>query len=133
MGGSNTVSNDLYQRIYDVARQIPYGRVATYGQLATIVGAALTARDVGDAMAALRDQHPMPPVPWQRVINAQGKVSTGPRQQQLLEQEGVVFNARGHTDLQRFGWCGPDPDWAAAHGFAVLGNQRVDTGQLDLF
>ena len=127
------MSNDRYQRIYDVARQIPYGRVATYGQLATIVGAPLTARDVGDAMAALRDRHPMPPVPWQRVINAQGKVSTGPRQQQLLEQEGVVFNARGHTDLQRFGWRGPDPDWAAAHGFAVLDNQRVDTGQLDLF
>lgn len=129
------MSNDLYQRIYDVARQVPYGQVATYGQLATIVGAPLTARDVGDAMAALRDRHPTPPVPWQRVINAQGKVSTGPRQQQLLEQEGVTFNTKGHTDLQRFGWRGPDPEWASAHGFAVLDDRRADadSGQLDLF
>jgi methylated-DNA-protein-cysteine methyltransferase-like protein len=133
MREDNAVSNDLYQRIYDVARQIPSGRVATYGQLATIVGAPISARDVGDAMAALRDRHPTPPVPWQRVINAQGKVSTGLRQQQLLEQEGVTFNAKGHTDLQRFGWRGPDPGWAAAHGFAVLKEPAAGTGQLDLF
>ena len=104
MKGIRAVASDRYQRIYDVARQIPYGRVATYGQIATIVGAPLTARDVGDAMAALRERHPRSPVPWQRVINAQGKVSTGARQQQLLEQEGVIFNAKGHTDLHRFGW-----------------------------
>jgi hypothetical protein len=84
-------------------------------------------------MAALRDDHPDPPVPWQRVINAQGTVSTGRRQQQLLEQEGVVFNAKGSTDLRRFGWQGPDPAWAAAHGFSVLDDASPDTQQLDLF
>ena len=122
----------LYDRIYDVVRHIPPGRVATYGQVATVVGAPVTAREVGEAMAALRDGQPEPLVPWQRVINAQGKVSTGPRQQHLLEQEGVVFNAKGHTDLRRFGWPGPDPAWAAAHGFQVL--SATDTEQqLDLF
>jgi len=122
----------LYERIYEVVRHIPPGRVATYGQVAAVVGSPVTAREVGEAMAALRDGQPEPPVPWQRVINAQGKVSTGPRQQHLLEQEGVVFNARGRTDLRHFGWPGPDPAWAAAHGFQVLSATDTES-QLDLF
>lgn len=127
------MSHMLYHRIYAVVRHIPPGRVATYGQVATVVGAPTTAREVGDAMAALRHGNPEPAVPWQRVINAQGKVSTGPRQQHLLELEGVVFNAKGVTDLQRFGWPGPDPDWAKAHGFSVLTDTGTDQNQLDLF
>jgi methylated-DNA-protein-cysteine methyltransferase-like protein len=122
----------LYHRIYDVVRQIPPGRVATYGQVAVVVGPPVTAQQVGEAMAALRDEHPGPAVPWQRVINAQGRVSTGPRQQHLLEQEGVTFNAKGYTDLRRFGWHGPDPVWAEAHGFALLKDATPDQ-QLDLF
>lgn len=127
------MSKTLYQRVYDVVRHIPQGRVATYGQVATVVGPPVTAQKVGEAMAALRNDHPEPPVPWQRVINAQGKVSTGPRQQQLLEQEGVVFNAKGYTDLQRFGWQGPDPLWAKAHGFMPLNDVDAAQQQLDLF
>jgi methylated-DNA-protein-cysteine methyltransferase-like protein len=126
------MSNALYHRIYEVVRQIPPGRVATYGQVATVVGPPVTARQVGDAMAALRHGSPGLSIPWQRVINAQGKVSTGRRQQQLLEQEGVVFNAKGHTDLRRFGWQGPDPVWAEAHGFSLLHNVDVEAQQLDL-
>ena len=125
------MSNTLYHRIYEVVRHIPPGRVATYGQVAVVVGPPVTARQVGDAMAALRDASPGLSVPWQRVINAQGKVSTGRRQQHLLEQEGVVFNAKGCTDLRRFGWQGPDPAWAEAHGFALL--HSADAPQLDLF
>jgi methylated-DNA-protein-cysteine methyltransferase-like protein len=83
-------------------------------------------------MAALRQGSPGPSIPWQRVINAQGKVSTGRRQQQLLEQEGVIFNAKGHTDLRRFGWQGPDPVWAEAHGFSLLHDVDGDAQQLDL-
>jgi methylated-DNA-protein-cysteine methyltransferase-like protein len=128
-----TMSETLYQRIYEVVRQIPPGRVATYGQVAMVIGPPGTARQVGEAMAALRHDHPDPPVPWQRVINAQGTVSTGPRQQQLLAQEGVVFTAKGFTDLRRFGWQGPDPAWAAAHGFSTLDNEHPETQQLDLF
>jgi methylated-DNA-protein-cysteine methyltransferase-like protein len=127
------MSNTLYHRIYEVVRHIPPGRVATYGQVAAVVGAPVTARQVGDAMAALRDGAPEPPVPWQRVINAQGKVSTGRHQQQLLEQEGVVFDTRGCTDLRRFGWPGPDPAWAEANGFTLLPETHADTQQLDLF
>jgi methylated-DNA-protein-cysteine methyltransferase related protein len=126
------MSNTLYHRIYEVVRHIPSGRVATYGQVATVVGPSVTARQVGDAMAALRDASPEPSVPWQRVINAQGKVSTGHHQQQLLEQEGVAFNAKGRTDLRRFGWQGPDPAWAEAHGFSLLDEVDGDAQQLDL-
>jgi methylated-DNA-protein-cysteine methyltransferase related protein len=126
------MSTTLYDRIYDVVRCIPSGYVATYGQVATVVGPPVTAREVGEAMAALRHAQPEPPVPWQRVINAQGKVSTGPRQQHLLEQEGIIFNAKGHTDLRRFGWQGPDPAWAATHGFQVLSAADAEQ-QLDLF
>jgi hypothetical protein len=67
------------------------------------------------------------------VLNAQGKVSTGRHQQHLLEQEGIVFNARGLTDLRRFGWQGPDPAWATAHGFSLLHRVVTDAPQLDLF
>ena len=127
------MSEAIFHRIYEVVRQIPHGRVASYGQVATVVGASVTARQVGDAMAALRDHYPQPPVPWQRVINAQGKVSTGPRQQALLEAEGVIFNAKGHTDLQRFGWQGPDAAWAEANDFHVLEDQHASDQQLGLF
>lgn len=127
------MSDTLYRRIYEVVRHIPSGRVATYGQVAAVVGPEVTARQVGEAMAALRDGSPEPSVPWQRVINAQGKVSTGRQQQQVLEQEGVIFNTKGCTDLHRFGWQGPDPDWAAAHGFALLHAGRADEQQLNLF
>jgi methylated-DNA-protein-cysteine methyltransferase-like protein len=109
----------LYERIYEVIRQIPPGRVATYGQIAALVGSPCEARTVGYALAALGRRLGGPSVPWQRVINAQGKVSTGPHQQRLLEGEGVVFDELGRTDLERFGWEGPDPAWAEAHGFHV--------------
>lgn len=95
----------LYSRIYDLVRRIPPGRVTTYGRIARQVGC--TARSVGFAMAALPDGHD---VPWQRVINSQGKVS--PRrngdgdliQRLLLEAEGVRFDARGRVDLVRYAW-----------------------------
>lgn len=132
--GTIVMSEPLpYHRIYAVVRQIPYGIVATYGQVAEVVGPPLTARDVGEAMAALRHHHPDLPVPWQRVINAQGRVSTGVRQQSMLEQEGVVFNAKGTTDLRRFGWQGPEPGWAQTHGFFPLADAGSQDPQLDLF
>ncbi len=96
----------LYQRIYNVVRQIPPGKVASYGQIAQIAGC--TAREVGYAMAAVKQDD----IPWQRVINAQGKISLRPggggeMQRQLLEQEGVRFNAKDQVDFNEFGWLGP--------------------------
>jgi len=97
----------IYDRIYDLVRQIPYGKVATYGQIAQAVGGC-SARMVGYAMAALRSgSHP--DVPWQRVINRQGHISLpassgGGIQRQLLEGEGVIFDAQGRIDLFVYGW-----------------------------
>ena len=108
-----------YERIYAVARQIPAGQVATYGQIAAMVGNC-TARMVGYAMAALPYGTD---VPWQRVINRQGQVSPrgagdgSLRQRQLLETEGVEFDRRDRVDLARFGWTGPDWDWLEQNGF----------------
>ncbi len=119
----------LYARIHLVVRQIPPGRVATYGQIAGIVGDC-TARMVGYAMAAAPDD-----VPWQRVINAQGKVS--PRhdqwgaeaQRRLLQEEGLHFNANGAVDMAAARWHGPDLAWLAAHGFALPEERAWQSGE----
>ena len=97
-----------YQRIYAVVRKIPRGRVATYGQVATLAGLNGHARQVGYAMAALPTHSALP---WHRVINAEGRISmrrSGPGgsiiQQQLLEREGVRFDAGGRVSLTTFRW-----------------------------
>ena len=94
-------------RIHAVVRRIPRGRVATYGQVAVLAGLPGHARQVGYALHALSEASP---VPWQRVVNAQGEVS--PRrmpgwaglQRALLEREGIVFDVRGRIDLARRLW-----------------------------
>ena len=107
--------HNLYQRIYDMVRLVPAGKVTTYGQIAGLVGRC-TARMVGYAMAGLKNGTD-PDVPWQRVINAQGKVSVhgdgigNAMQRVMLEQEGVEFNANGRVDFSRFGWTGPDESY----------------------
>lgn len=108
------LNDQLYrERVYAIVRQIPTGRVMTYGQIAIMLGEGYTARTVGYVMHGAPDG-----VPWQRVINSQGKVSTGRLtmpvnlQQELLEAEGVVFSASGKCDMSKFQWfpTGPDSD-----------------------
>lgn len=102
----------LYERIYKMVRLIPAGKVTTYGRIAELVGGC-SARMVGYAMASLKRGGP-PDVPWQRVINAKGKISVhgdgigNAIQRIILEQEGVKFDAHGRTDFEHFGWAGPD-------------------------
>jgi len=99
-----------YPAIYEVVRRIPRGRVATYGQVATLAGLPGRARQVGYALHALR--HPQDDaVPWHRVINARGEIShragaglEDHAQRQLLEAEGVTFDTRGRVDLDRYRW-----------------------------
>ena len=91
----------LYERIYETVRGIPPGRISTYGRIGDIVGCP--ARVVGYALHHLR--HGDRGVPWQRVINARGGISThGPEQRRLLEAEGVSFDDQGRVDLARWGW-----------------------------
>jgi len=96
----------LYERIYAVVRKIPYGRVASYGQIARIVGGC-SAQMIGFALAALPENSG---VPWQRVINVQGKISPhgfgygSALQRSLLEEEGIEFDAQERIDIGRYGW-----------------------------
>jgi methylated-DNA-protein-cysteine methyltransferase-like protein len=98
-----------YEQIYEAVRRIPPGKVATYGQIAKIVGRC-TARMVGYAMAALP---PGTPVPWQRVINHRGEISGRSRgdgalrQRRLLQKEGIRFDSRGRVNLRKARWPGP--------------------------
>ena len=95
----------LYERIFACVRQVPPGRVTTYGTVGGLVGCP--ARVVGYALHHLRTVE-RPDVPWQRVINARGGISTyGAVQRELLEREGVEFDSAGCVDLQRFGWLTP--------------------------
>jgi methylated-DNA-protein-cysteine methyltransferase-like protein len=104
---------EFNERVWKLARKIPRGKVATYGQLALMLAPpagieastyrAFGPRWVGGAMAGCPDD-----VPWQRVINSQGKISDRPgaqKQRQLLKQEGVVF-VKDKVDLKEFGWHG---------------------------
>jgi methylated-DNA-protein-cysteine methyltransferase-like protein len=108
----------VYERIYAITRQIPPGRLASYGQIAAIEGRC-TPRTVGYAMAAAGGRQ----VPWQRVINSRGTVSERrhgggtSRQRRLLESEGVVFDRAGRVDFAVFGWAGPDWEWLDVNGF----------------
>jgi methylated-DNA-protein-cysteine methyltransferase-like protein len=88
-------------------KQVPPGKVATYGQIARVAGIGRQPRVVGYALHALPEGND---VPWHRIINAKGEISKGSRgewaefQRQLLEDEGVEFGMRGKVDLKEYGW-----------------------------
>jgi methylated-DNA-protein-cysteine methyltransferase-like protein len=101
-------SDTLYDRIYATVRKIPSGSVATYGQIAAMVGRC-SARSVGFAMAAVPNGSD---IPWHRVINREGRVSDrrsgdgSLRQRRLLEAEQVRFDRQGRVDFNIHGWRG---------------------------
>jgi methylated-DNA-protein-cysteine methyltransferase related protein len=94
------------ERVYELVRRVPRGRVMTYGQIAYILGEGYTPRTVGFVMHGADETK----TPWHRVINSQGRCSTGrvvlptDKQQRMLESEGVKFDASGRCDLERFLW-----------------------------
>lgn len=91
-----------YERIYAIVRQIPHGRVATYGQVARLAGLNGHARQVGYALNSLADGHD---IPWHRVINSKGEISRRSEpylekiQRELLEQEDIQFDQTGRISL----------------------------------
>lgn len=96
----------FFERVYAAVRAIPRGRVATYGQVARLVGVPRGARAVGWALRAL-DPRRTRAVPWHRVVGAGGRISLraglGPvLQRERLQKEGVGFRA-GRVDLRRHG------------------------------
>ena len=101
------MSNELAQMILAVVSQIPKGKVASYGQIAKLAGLPKHARLVGRVLGQIEDRTT---IPWHRVINSQGKISTtqltehGDHLQQiLLLSEGVVV-LNGRVNLKQFAW-----------------------------
>ena len=90
-----------------MVNRIPQGKVATYGQIAKLIGYPKHSRYIGRALSQLENNSK---VPWHRVVNSKGKIS--PRgfdgcddyQQILLEEEGIEFNSTGYISLSRFQW-----------------------------
>ena len=103
-----TDNNDnFFERVYAVARQIPYGKVTSYGAIAKVLGAARSARMVGWAMNA---SHNLEDVPAHRVVNRKGLL-TGKHQfdgtnlmQQLLESEGLEVMDNQIIDFEKHFW-----------------------------
>ena len=117
-----------YQKVYNLVKKIPKGKISTYGQIGQMLG--LNPRVVGWALNRLakvnRDscivvrKNPLhdsrttihdPRVPWQRIINSKGGISTNRLmniplglQKKLLEREGIRFNKEGKTDLRKYLW-----------------------------
>ena len=101
------MGSNSYQRIYAVVRRIPEGRVATYGQVASLAGLAGHARQVGYALHALPDGTA---IPWHRVVNASGGISLRSMpgselvQRGLLERESIRLDPRGRVPLAQVRW-----------------------------
>ncbi|MFN2135459.1 MAG: MGMT family protein [Candidatus Promineifilaceae bacterium] len=106
---------NFYDQVYRVVRRVPPGKVTTYGRVAAMLGRPRAARAVGYALNALKDKGQDPdfdPVPWQRVINSQGRISIVNRehgaaqQADLLRSEGVKVSDDMRIDLERYLWPG---------------------------
>ena len=103
------------QRVWRVVERIPPGQLATYGQIAELIGAYGCARQVGWALRRLS----LPsPVPWHRVVNAQGRIAMSLSregsdwiQRELLIAEGIPVDAAGRLPLARYRWQ-PAAPWA---------------------
>lgn len=114
----------FYEQVYAFVRRVPRGAVVTYGQVAVELGAPAAARAVGYALYFM----PKPSdIPWWRVINARGAISykgrgsSADQQREMLEGEGLVFDADGRVDLKRLRWW-PGP---------LNGEQRTGNGFAD--
>ena len=97
---------NTFEKIYAIVSEIPYGRVASYGQIAEMVPIS-SARIVGFALASL--QGSQEEIPWHRVINRKGKISSRHPEQMLAQKhkllrEGIHFDAKGKIDFSAFGW-----------------------------
>jgi len=101
--------SEFFRRVYETVARIPRGQVVTYGQIAAALGDPRQARTVGWAL------HSTPEwldIPWHRVVNSSGGISTrhtsggSNTQRKLLEDEGIVFNQDGGLDLEGYRWTG---------------------------
>lgn len=122
-----------WERFYAVIRQIPRGRVATYGQIAKLAGNPRHARQVGYALNALKDGSR---VPWHRVINASGRISARSDpgwvnlQLRMLEDEGIEFGPGDRVSLVRYGWVSSFPATPARGDRMGKGDKKSRKGKI---
>ncbi|MGL4500054.1 MAG: MGMT family protein [Planktothrix sp.] len=102
----------LYDKIYEIVYQVPFGKVATYGQIAELANLSNKARLVGYALYKIPLE--TTDIPWHRVINAKGEIShsiwrkgTDYLQRSRLESEGIKFNSQGKINLSEYLWKPP--------------------------
>lgn len=99
-----TAEDRPFAKVWKLIARIPRGRVATYGQLSELIAHRLTPVGIGWAIRAA----PEGTIPWQRVVASKGRISTDREhpglQREMLESEGVTFDAQGAVDLARHGW-----------------------------
>jgi methylated-DNA-protein-cysteine methyltransferase-like protein len=125
--------HEFNRKVWAIVRQIPAGSVMTYGQIGGFISPpagvdvisyrSFAPRWVGGAMASCPSD-----VPWQRVINSQGKISErrsgATQQREMLEAEGVHFDERGRVDLERYSWEGPSEEWLVRQGITGSSGDR---------
>lgn len=93
---------DFYREVYKIVKDIPTGSVATYGQIAFLIGKEGCSRIVGQALSHTPDSLE---IPCHRVVNFQGRLVPGwDAQRELLEIEGITFKANGYVDLKKYIW-----------------------------
>ena len=114
MNPSTTDKEDLKitssHRVKRLIKEIPHGKVATYGQIASHAGNSRAARQVAWILHSCSEKDGLP---WHRVINSKGRISLPPQggyelQKKLLELEGISFKENGSIDLDRFLWRKPN-------------------------
>ena len=109
--------SSFYTQVYLVAQRIPKGKITSYGRIAAMLGRPNAARAVGYALSALKnaesgDRFTSKTVPWQRIVNSQGRISirhrevTASKQALLLREEGVDVDENGRINLDIYLWQG---------------------------
>jgi len=106
---------NFYQQVYAVVRRIPRGKVTSYGRIAQMLGRPRAARAVGYALNSLKGKErdrDYADIPWQRVVNSQGRISIvnrehgAQRQAEILREEGVVVSKELRINLDIYLWEG---------------------------
>ena len=111
--GVSGVRQGFFERVYRLVALIPPGKVATYGQIAALLGQPRAARTVGWALHSLPEER-VHSVPWHRVIGSGGRITTprethsAQRQRERLEEEGIEFDRRDVVELGGYQWTGPE-------------------------
>ena len=106
-------NKDFFRQVWNFVATVPKGKVVTYGQIAFILDNPCAARTVGWALHSTPKEMD---IPWHRVINSKGGISTGSEEHEpnlqriLLQEEGVVFSASGSVDLSRYQWIPDESD-----------------------